>query len=249
MNSFMGWIGGKRLLRKEIIRRFPAHKRYIEVFGGAGWVLFAREPQSGVLEVYNDADGELVNLFRCVKYHCGELQRELSLMLTSRELFFDGMRQLQAGGLTDIQRAARFFYLVKLSFGSDRRTYATSEKRIDHAAEYLAKVQQRLQGVNIEHKDFADLIQVYDRPDALFYLDPPYVGTERYYDHAFSEADHQRLLASLQNLRGKFILSYNDCEAVRSWYDGFRIEELSRLSTLVGNDNSSTFKELLIRNF
>ena len=77
MESCIGWIGGKRLLRKEILSRFPDTqvKRYIEVFGGAGWVLFAKEKVSGQLEVYNDINGDLVTLFRCIKYHCGELQR------------------------------------------------------------------------------------------------------------------------------------------------------------------------------
>ena len=165
MESFFGWIGGKRILRKAILQQFPTDEvgRYIEVFGGAGWVLFAKEKQKNQLEVYNDADGNLVNLFRCVKYHAGEVQRELEWMLTSREQFFDCMEQLGMRGLTDIQRAARFFYTVKISFGSDRRTYATSAKSIDNAAAYLEKVKERLQGVNIEHKDFADLIKVYDR--------------------------------------------------------------------------------------
>ena len=71
---------------------------------------------------------------------------------------------------------------VKISFGCDQRTYATSSKTIDTASAYLEKIKERLRGVNIEHKDFADLIRVYDRKNALFYLDPPYVGTEGYYE-------------------------------------------------------------------
>ena len=71
MNSFIGWIGGKKLLRKEIIARFPEeYGRYVEVFGGAGWVLFGLDPKPGRMEVYNDANSDLVNLFRCVKYPC-----------------------------------------------------------------------------------------------------------------------------------------------------------------------------------
>ena len=122
MDSFMGWIGGKRTLRKAILERFPTDEveRYIEVFGGAAWVLFAKEKQAGQLEVYNDINGDLVNLFRCVKYHCGELQREFDWLLSSREQFFDYVAQANMRGLTDIQRAARFFYVVKLSFGSGR---------------------------------------------------------------------------------------------------------------------------------
>ena len=75
MESFIGWIGGKRMRRKAILERFPTDEvgRYIEVFGGAAWVLFAKEKKANQLEVYNDINSNLVNLFRCVKYHCGEM--------------------------------------------------------------------------------------------------------------------------------------------------------------------------------
>lgn len=74
MDSFISWVGGKKALRKIILEQFPAeYGRYIEVFGGAGWILFAKERRVK-LEVYNDMDGRLVNLFRCVKYHPEALQ-------------------------------------------------------------------------------------------------------------------------------------------------------------------------------
>ena len=162
MNSFIGWIGGKRLLRKEILGCFPEDiGRYIEVFGGAGWVLFAKEKQAGQLEVYNDRDGNLVNLYRCIKYHCSALQEELQWLLSSREQFYDYKAQMDMRGLTDIQKAARFFYLIKISFGSDYRTFATSSKSIENAMDYLGKVQRRLQGVVIENKDFDYIGVVY----------------------------------------------------------------------------------------
>lgn len=107
MNSFIGWIGGKRALRNEILQRMPADiGRYIEVFGGAGWVLFGREPSSKVMEVFNDYDAELVNIYRCIKYHSDALQHELDLLPDAREVFFDCLAQEQVRGLTDIQRAA-----------------------------------------------------------------------------------------------------------------------------------------------
>ncbi len=252
MESCIGWIGGKRLLRKAILERFPSDEvgRYIEVFGGAGWVLFAKEKTPNQLEVYNDIDGNLVNLFRCVKYHCGEVQRELDWMLTSREQFFDCLEQLNMRGLTDIQRAARFFYIVKISFGCDCRTYATSSKTIENAVIYLEKVKERLQGVNIEHKDFADLIQVYDRKNALFYLDPPYVGTEKYYNCQFSIEDHRRLKEALDCIKGRFILSYNDCPLVWELYKDYHIDKVTRRNTLSGNGgNKQPFAEVIIRNY
>lgn len=79
MNSFISWIGGKKLLRKTILEQFPesgTFDRYIEVFGGAAWLLFYKESHAK-MEVYNDINGELVNLFRIVKYHPDALQKEL----------------------------------------------------------------------------------------------------------------------------------------------------------------------------
>ena len=105
MNSFISWIGGKKLLRDEIIARFPEqYGRYIEVFGGAAWVLF-RKDRHAPMEIYNDANSDLVNLFRVAKFHAGELARQLDLMFMSREMFCEVRDSV---GVTDIQRAARF---------------------------------------------------------------------------------------------------------------------------------------------
>lgn len=250
MNSFIGWIGGKRALRREIIALFPKDvERYIEVFGGAGWVLFGKERKNGQLEVFNDMDGDLINLYRCVKYHCNALQEELQWLLSSRELYFDFKEHMKCRGLTDIQRAARFYYLVKISFGSDRRTFATASKSIDHGVEYLEKIKERLRGVVIEQKDFSDLIKVYDRERALFYLDPPYVGTEKYYNVPFCKEDHYRLKEELEKIKGKFILSYNNDTFIRDLYSEYTIREISRKNTLTSVKKSDDYEELIITNF
>lgn len=183
------------------------------------------------------------------KYHCGELQRELEWLTISREQFFDSKNQLESRGLTDIQRAARFFHIIKVSFGSDRRTFGTNKKNLANAIEYLPLIQKRLQDVVIENKDFENLIRVYDRPGALFYLDPPYHGTEKYYEGSFTEADHERLKAVLSSIKGRFILSYNDDAYVRELYKGYNIEEISRNNSLAGKTKTSQFKELIIRNY
>lgn len=136
--------------------------------GGAGWVLFGLDPKPSCFEVFNDADGNLINLYRCIKYHCAELQRELEGLTASREMFFDYKNQLTGPGLTDIQRAARFYYLIRCSFGSSRRTFKTSQIVFSNRLSYLSEIQERLKRVTIENLDFAHLIRTYDRPDALF---------------------------------------------------------------------------------
>lgn len=176
MNSFISWIGGKKLLRNKILSMFPekgTFSRYVEVFGGAGWVLFASE-RHAEMEVYNDINGNLVNLFRCVKYHPVALQKELDFILTSREQFFDAREQIKIRGLTDIQRAARFYLLVKESFGTDLQNFGMRARNLDKATDYLKVVSERLQNVVIENQDFQKIIKNHDRKNTLFYLDPPY---------------------------------------------------------------------------
>ena len=253
MNSPITRIGGKRNLRKQILALFPEPKsfdRYIEPFGGAGWVLFAKD-RHAELEVYNDYEEQLVNLFRCVKYHADELQREICGFLTSREFFEDAKLQMNMRGLTDIQRAARYFLAIKLSYGADQRTFGCVSRNLETAAEYLTVVRDRLKAVVIEHKDFEDLINVYDRPSALFYCDPPYHGSEKYYPTAFEKKDHERLAACLRKVKGRFILSYNDDSYIRELYADYHILPVERPHNLVLRDanRNHTYKELLIRNF
>jgi DNA adenine methylase len=249
MQSFIGWIGGKRALRSQILQQFPSDiGRYIEVFGGAGWVLFGRMPEPGQLEVFNDADGSFINVYRCIKYHCTALQQELDLLPDSRELFGDFTAQENVRGLTDIQRAARSLYVIKFSFGSDRDSFATAQKSICNLCNYLPQISKRLHGVVIEHLDFARLIHIYDRPDALFYCDPPYVGTESYYRTRFSKEDHKRLSQALHCIKGRFILSYNDCKMVRTLYADCKITTTTRKVTLPAN-TPKDYSEVIIRNF
>ena len=248
MQSFIGWIGGKRALRKDILAAFPPeYSRYIEVFGGAGWVLFGKQ-QTGQMEVFNDADGSLINIYRCIKYHPDALATELSGLPHSREMFFDCKDQFEQRGYTDIQRAARSLYLIKMSFGSDRNTFATAPKIASNISAPFLEVQDRLRKVIIEHLDFEQVIRIYDRPGALFYCDPPYIGTERYYKAGFSQQDHERLANVLHGIKGKFLLSYNDCDLARDLYADCIIQPLTR-SNLLSGANRGEFKEILIRNY
>ena len=163
-------------------------------------------------------------------------------------LFRSSAAQTDCRGLTDIQRAARSLYLIKMSFGCDRRTFATAPKIAGNISASFAPVQERLRKVIIEHLDFEQLIRTYDRPNALFYCDPPYMGTEKYYQAAFSTADHERLARVLHNIRGRFLLSYNDCEAVRKLYEDCEITPLVRRNNLP-SVSTGEFHEVLISNY
>lgn len=249
MDSFISWIGGKKLLRKRIIEKFPTeYSRYVEIFGGAGWVLFAEE-RPKVLEVYNDINGELVNLYRCVKYHPEAVQKELQGLLMSREVFFDSREQIGIRGLTDIQRAARFYTLIKESYGTDCRTFGVRGKNLQKGIEYIESASERLKSVVIENLDFEHLIRTYDSVGTLFYADPPYYMAEKYYPDRFNPADHNRLRNTLANIKGKFVLSYNDCNEIRDLYSEYSVESVERPNNLCQKSQGGKYKELIIKNF
>ena len=148
--------------------------------------------------------------------------------------------------MSRIQRAARYFVRMRLSYGSDGRTFGCSKKPLKSSADHLTEVQERLlKGVVIEHKDFENLIKVYDRPTALFYCDPPYHTTEDYYEVDFLQSDHIRLKDCLNGIKGRFLLSYNDDEFIRDLYKDFRITQVTRSNNLT----SGKYKELLICNY
>lgn len=148
-------------------------------------------------------------------------------------------------GFTDIQRAARYFIKMRLSFGADGKSFGCSKKPLYRSKDYLSVISDRLKNVLIERKDFEDLITVYDRRNSFFYLDPPYHTTEKYYDIEFTENDHKRLALKLSQIQGKFLLSYNDDMFIRDLYRDYDIVSVSRNNNL----SSGSFKELLIRNY
>jgi DNA adenine methylase len=249
MNSFISWIGGKKLLRKAILEQFPetgTFDRYIEVFGGAAWLLFYKESHAK-MEVYNDINGELVNLFRIVKYHPDALQKELDWILMSREQFFDALRV--TSGLTDVQRAAHFWVVIRESFGANCHSFRANGRDMIKAIELLREASVRLNQVVIEHLDFEHLFKTYDRDSALFYLDPPYYDAERYYPDRFQPEDHTRLKTALDNIKGRFILSYNDCPEIRTLYEGYTMVEAERPDNLTAKSQSKRYRELIIKNF
>lgn len=251
MNSFLSWIGGKKLLREKICNNFPKkYNKYVEVFGGAGWVLF-NEERPAKTEIYNDYNSELVNLFRCVKYHASEVKKELQFLLNSREIFKDFLENYNKKGFTDIQRAARFFMIIKTSYAAKLQCFGCVKRNIENMTSMLEEIQKRLNTVVIENEDFEKIIKQHDSVDTFFFLDPPYVDTEKYYKNVeFSKEDHQRLFESLKNVKGKFLVSYNDCEYIRQLYKDYNIEEVSRFSNLTTKSaERKKYNEILIKNY
>lgn len=247
------YVGGKRNLSRrlvEMIGRTP-HGIYAEPFVGMGGVFFRRDLRPRQ-EVINDLSGDVANLFRVLQEHYTPLVDELRFKLASRNEFDRLMRQDPAT-LTDLRRAARFLYLQSLAFGGHvhQRHFGVSR---GHRARFdftqivprLQDVHERLCGVVIEQLPYGRFIERYDRPDTLFYCDPPYFGSEDYYGRElFSRADFQALSEQLKGIRGSFIVSLNDVPEVREIFSWARIERVELNYSLSGRPTAA--RELIIR--
>jgi len=246
LKSPVAWYGGKAYYAEWLIERFPVHRVYVEPFGGAANVLL-RKPRSEV-EVYNDVDDRVVNLFRVVRdpEQFERLRLLLDLTPYARAEFTD---LLELPPTDDpLEKARRFFAVCRQARGGlgmsklSRNAWATSKRtrremaepvsKYLSAIEGLADVANRFRTVMIESKPAIDLIQQYDGEDTFFYLDPPYMPETRHgnkaatYAHEMTPEDHAALLDVLLAIKGKAMLSgyaaplYDD--KLRDW----RREEL-----------------------
>lgn len=244
------WVGGKSRLAKDIIALVPEHKTYAEVFGGALSVFYQKTPSK--LEIINDINSDLINLHRIIKSRPISLQIELNNMLRSREIF-ELIKNKAIKSRNNVQKAAFYYYLISLSFGAKMDNFAMSKnlrspKNIYKSFEIYSK---RLKMALIENLSYEKFIKEYDGVDTLFYLDPPYIGTENYYKmpRAFDLKSHENLAFILKGVRAKFILSYNDCPVVRELYKDFNIKEVSTNYSLNINSINKKTKELIIMNY
>lgn len=162
LNSFMSWIGGKKALRELIVTLFPVYyERYIEVFGGGGWVLFHKPPGND-FEVYNDFNSLLVNLYRCVRDKPQELMEALRYVLNSRE-DFDVVRATLArdSPASDVQKAAWFYELIRYSYAAGLTSFGSQPHDMWSNFPLIEQAHRRLAKVVIENKDFEKLIRQY----------------------------------------------------------------------------------------
>ena len=243
------WLGGKRRLADVILNRFPPHSCYVKVFAGGAALYFLRQPAE--VEVINDINGDVVNLYRVVKNHLEEFVRQFKWALSSREVF--KWTQITPGEtLTDIQRAARFYYLQHQAFGGrvqgqswgTATTAAAPTVNLLRLEEDLSAAHLRLVGAYIERLDWKDCMRRYDRPHSFFYLDPPYWETEGY-GVPFPFEEYVAMAKMMREIKGKALLSINDHPQIRECFAGMHMEEVPIRYT-VGGGQGVDRMELLI---
>ena len=237
-------LGGKSKLREKIIQMLPEHTCYCEPFFGAGWVYFGKEPSK--VEVINDMDSNLVNLFRVLKYHPTEIKRLLKYEVNARDTFeyYKGTEME-----TDIQKAIQFFYRINNSFASKGQCYgyAPSRPPRQKLSMDFQDIWQRLKNTYIENLDFQEVIFKYDRDYTIFFCDPPYLNVTGY-EVKFEKDDHIRLHSTLAAIEGKFLLTINNHPFIRELYHNYNIVETDTIYSTNVTKNKKV-KELIITNF
>lgn len=252
------WQGGKRNLAGRICARLDAIPcvTYAEPFVGMGGIFFRRRVRPRA-EVINDFGRDVTNLFRILQRHYPQFLECLRFQLTTRAEF-QRLVATDPTTLTDLERAARFLYLQRTSFGGKvtGQTFGVSLGRsarfnLSTLEPMLEEVHARLSGVVIECLDFEAFLHRYDSADTLFYLDPPYWGSHDCYGaELFQLADFERLAGTLRGVKGRFLLSINDRPEVRTCFAGFDMEEVTTTYSLAGSaaGKAAARGELLISN-
>ena len=278
----ISYIGGKSKIGKWIVPYYPEDmETYVETFGGMFWCFFNMDLEKYPnlkRVVYNDFNPLNYNLFQCVQ-NPSELQRAMDNITVQqlgvestppefREKFINFQSEIFGENFNvqpyDYVTAAKYVYVLSQVFsGSKPETSNFIDLKGKYRSKYLAFrdklskpfwVEHFVKISHVENLDFQQVIEKYDSPSTYIYLDPPYWKTENYYsNHDFDRGDHERLANVLNNVQGKFSLSYYDFDLLHQWFpeDRFRWEkkEFAKAAAAKKGIKQNMAEELLILNY
>jgi len=251
-------FGSKGQWARKLASLLPEHKIYVEVFGGTGAVLLAKQPSA--VEVFNDIDGEVVNFFHVLQTKPAEL---LVRCIFQPYAYADFKRYIYEPPPDDpIERAARYMFLTTAAFRFNdfkEGTFFCSPtlKGIKHASaanRWIGKVNKliwfalRFRDVIIENRDFEEIFRIYDHTETVFFCDPPYTQGK----FAWSPSEHERLARCLRQLKGKFLLTIDDSPLARQLYGDFHLITVLNgavFSSGRGGGKSKRMRHIVLANY
>ena len=254
------YFGGKYRMVKKLLPLFPKHYMYIEPFCGS-CVILLNKPHSN-REIVNDKYNEIYNLFTVVKNKPEEFYNSFKYTFTSRT-YFNNLLNINTNNLTDVQKAHRFFYFINHVYNSAPNTrlfrtsrYTLSKLNYTSLKDRIDSVYNRLKDVFIECLDYKDLFDKYDYDKVFYFIDPPYysenVPSKSTYEyiHTFAVNDFINLANKLKSLKGKFLMTINDCEFTRDTYKDFNLSTID-MAYSCGSERKGITKqtELLVSNY
>lgn len=247
--------GGKHYMSKMIINLIPEHTTYVEPFGGMASVLINKTPSK--VEVFNDLDERIYNLFSVLRMNPNEFTKIISLVTYSESEF---NRALESGNLHDgLYGAINFYIVCRQSIGGRQNAFSASNRSRGGMAgdvnawltsidENLPLIVNRLSRVQIHHRDALEIIRKYDNPETLFYLDPPYMHSTRspnardIYGCEMTNEDHIKLLEMILSIKGKFILSGYPSDTYNFWANDNAIRHVDKTMSLHSSSSKNKNK-------
>ncbi len=265
VDSPINWLGGKSQSAQKIVNLLPEHDCYCEVFAGGLWAFFKKKPSK--IEIVNDINSELINLYRTLQTQCDKFKEREKYELYSSELYYEYLADFYSGKhatLSNLEKAFRFFCLIKMAFASKFGAgFGFGAVRNNASAFFnefkiLDEVTKRLKNAIIDNRDFESVIKSYDGERTIIFCDPPYMDANNkdYYfkssNNSFGINDHQRLFLKLKSLKGKCILTVDDTQWIRERYtkeNGFFLIENKVFYCSADGDNRRHVIELIITNY
>lgn len=258
-------MGGKAHHIKHLDKLFPfMFTTFVDVFGGAGWVSVKSEvARRAQVNVYNDLNPYLANIFMHFSLDPDALRAQLSAWPQQNAELYRQFQQDIFGDtkpVLNLETAAKYLYLEVQSFTGNTLALNSSvyfDKKNIHGLNPLLKklstptITTRLKKLIVENLNCLDVIKKYDAQDTFFYIDPPYYEKEHYYTQAYGRDEHLLLAECLNNIQGKFALSYYDFPELDNWYPTSKFRRttynVSKQSSSRTNKQRGT--ELVIRNY
>jgi len=255
-------MGGKSHMINEINALLDYDKKcYLELFGGSAKVLLNKPPHE--IEIYNDNDGDLVNLFEVVKNKKDEFEKWFDLKLYSKELYRKYLHEFKTTGLqgSDVDKAGKFYYLLQSSFNGmigGGFSYGYGGNAAESFISSIAKINEiykRLKNVQILHDDFENVIKniMKNKTDIMIYADPPYWNAEYYYQIQFTKEDHFKLAEMLNKVDASVMVSYYYFPELEEMYprDKWSYTKVTKIkhSSRSNKKEKPRAEELLILNY
>lgn len=228
------YFGGKYFYLDELYSHFPEHHHFVDLFTGSMGVTLNKEPSA--LDTANDLNGDIINFFRQLRDNKNELIEALQLTPIGREEY-ESCWPISTEGISDLERARRFFVRCRQSFqgsglvehtGFNRCVNASTSGLSQNVRKFLGSIEKleevviRLKQIQIEQRDYQEVLDVFDQTDTFFYVDPPYELRKRNYKKIyafeFTDADHEMLAEKLHQIKGMAMVSMTDSEMYDSLY-------------------------------
>ncbi|MBB5033131.1 DNA adenine methylase [Prosthecobacter vanneervenii] len=242
------WPGGKTRLLSHLLPLLRPHTIFVEAFAGGAALTLAKEPSK--VEVINDINGELVNLYRHAQYHLDALIQEVEFTLNARA---ELEALIEQPGLTGLQQAARYLLRNRLSFGGSGTSFAVCRKHAQPSRaavlEKLRDFNARLDKVAVENLSYERLVKNYDSPGTLWFFDPPYTAGDTGMYAVWNHEEMAAFAGVVSGLQGDWIVTVNDAPENRALFKGHEIQAVETPSG-AGNRRirpDATFGEVIIR--